>query len=68
MSFPGPCAHFTLASCGPGTFSHVCDIWGRRVVYRKVNFCVGKDSHSFQAMKECSKSILVGTVQSPPGT
>ena len=20
--FPGPCAHFTLASCGPGTFSH----------------------------------------------
>ena len=25
-SFPGPHACFTIASCGPGIFSHVCDV------------------------------------------
>ena len=26
------CEHFTIASCGPGTFSHVRDAEGRREV------------------------------------
>ena len=52
---------FTLASCGPATFSHVRDTEGRRE-----NFCVGEDSCSYQTTKDGSESILlVATLQSP---
>ena len=32
-SFPGPHAHFALATCGPGIFSHMRDASGRRTIF-----------------------------------